>query len=336
MDSSLGAAAGARGGIAGRAARVSARAAFFLLAPLLLAALLASCRSAPAAPQVPAGAATIPLEPGGFAYVLIDVERARPIIGHLEFMGMDASDRQFRQMLDSTRWAIAAVYMPREGEPEGTRIRLAAQGNFPSGRASMGMNFSRHWRGQRSATTGDRFWYSSAALMSMAISSREAHVSTSLRNEPVDPFYVGEGTEIPEGFNEFREGAIISTWLDSPGEFINDRLAEMHIPLEIPAEQLFMSIFQHEPQGGEQMYTAHLTIQMPGEAQAAGFATVLSFARLLFAPPPPAEGGGDMAAALLSILFNNPTTAEGRNLHIRTGAMTAREVSELFGMFIIM
>jgi len=313
---------------------------------LFLFLLLSSCRSAPPVmPGMEDDAVFVPMEPGGFVYVFVDVENSRAILGNLSFRGMDANDRNFRRILDSTHSAIAAVFMPGYGEPAGTRLRLAAHGRYPSGRARMAFRCSRHWRGRRSAATGDRYWFSPEGMISITVSRREALVSTSLRDASVDPFYVGSGTPIPEGFNEFRRGAILSTWIENPGAFINQRLAEMHIPLEIPAEQFFASLFpvrdEQNPDGNpsaanEPHYMLHLRIQVASEIQASGFAMVLAFARNMFVPAPDSyePPGGNMAAVLTAILFANPTVAEGRYLHIRTDAMSAGEIALLLSRFL--
>ena len=310
-----------------------------LPALFLLAMMLLSCRTAP--PMIPMQneAVFIPMEPGGFAYVFIDVEGARPILDNLSFRGLDTNDRQFRRILDSTQSAMAAIFMPRYGEPAGTRFRLVAQGRYPSGRARMAMRCSRHWRGHRSAVSRNRFWYSAAGMLSIAMSRNEALVSSSLYNVPADPFYTGPGTRIPDGFDEFRRGAVISCWLNEPGTFINQRLSDMHIPLEIPAEQFFVSLFPAPPAQtlagnpnptGEIHYVAHIRIQVESDVQARGFATILTLARTLFAP---AEDG-TIATALASILFANPTVAYDRYLLIKTNAMSAGEISLLFSMFL--
>jgi len=326
-----------------------ARPSFALPSPLpplvfLLLMLLASCRTAPPLmPRVEEEEVFIPMEPGGVAYIFIDVENSRHILDGLSFRGLDTGDRQFRRILDSTGSAMAAVYASGEGEPAGTRFRLAAQGRYPSGRARMAMRCSRHWRGRRSQTSGGRYWYSTEAMISIAMGRNAAFVSTSLCGAPVDPFYSGPGTLVPEGFDRFRAGAIVSSWMDNPGAFINQRLADMHIPLEIPAEQLFVILFPvprkpspEENPAGAQGYAAHVRVRVASELQARGFATVLALARALFSPPPAGDppAGGSAATAIAAILFANPTVAEGRYLHIRTDPMEASEISLLIGSFL--
>ncbi|MCL2600763.1 MAG: hypothetical protein FWD88_06245 [Treponema sp.] len=290
--------------------------------------LLLSCRTAPPVmPNMDGEVFFIPLEPGGLIYIFIDTEGARPILDNLSFRGMDTDDRQFRRILDSTSHAMAAVY----SEPAGSRIRLVAQGRYPSGRARMAMRSSRHWRGHRSQAAGVRYWHSAAGMISVTMSRSEALLSTSICDAPVDPFYAGPGTRMPEGFDAFRRGTVISCWIENPGMFINQRLGEMHIPFEIPAEQFFIGLFPVSGTPGPN-YEVYLRIQVANENQARGFASLLALARAMFTPP--ANMGSNIAAVLMSILLANPTVAEGRYLHIRTSAMNADEVSLLFSQLL--
>ena len=311
-------------------------AAVFRLLPalFLLSVFFASCRTAPPPAHLRDDATSIPLEPGGFAYILIDVVNARPILEHMTFMGMDTTDRNFRLILDSTSTALAAVYEVPGAGPGGTRFRLAAYGQFPSGRARMSMRFSRHWRGQRSPSAGDRYWHSRNGAMSIAISRNEALIATSLDSISVDPFFSGPGTPIPEGFSEFSSGAIISCWIENPSEFIGQRMREMNLPLEIPAEEFFISVFPAVVEGlpDEPRYSAILRIQVANAATATGLSFALSMARLFFVPPPPGEGDS-MAAVMMSILFSNPAVAEGRYLSVRTDPMSAEEIAVIFSQF---
>ena len=276
------------------------------------------------------------IEPGGIVYVLVDFDRARPVLGLLSFRGVDSGDRQFRRMIDSTGFATAALYQWRSEEGyTGTRFRLVAGGRYPAGWARLAMRCGRAWRGTRSPY--GRFWSSDEGMISLGISRREAHVSSFLHREPVDPFYSGGGTEVPAGFTAFSPGAAVALWLENPGTFLNERLTEMRIPLEIPAEQLFAGLFPvpYVPAGngagitGGPFYELHLRITVASEMQAAGFATVITMARAFLAPAPEETG----AAALVSILFANPASADGRNINLRSAPLSASEVAALINGF---
>jgi len=273
------------------------------------------------------------MEPNGLVYAMVDVAGARPILENMNIRGLDSGDKQFRRMLESTTSAIAAVYpvVNAEGEPAGSRFRLAASGRYPSGWARLALNGGKEWKGTKSAASGERFWSSASAMISVAISRREARLSGFMNGEPVDPFHSGAAAEVPEGFSGFAFGAAVSCWLGEPGTFINQRLAEMLIPIEIPADQVFAGIFPvPHSQSREPQYELHLRLRVSSEIQANGFARVITTARAFFAPPPD-DGSG--AGALASLLFANPIVAEGRHLNIRTEAMGAAEVATLLGMF---
>jgi len=264
---------------------------------------------------------------------MVDVAGAGPILESLRIRGLDSGDKQFRRMLESTNSAIAAVYpvVDAEGDPAGSRFRLVATGRYPSGWAKFAMRSGRGWKGMKSAASREKFWNSASAMISVAISRREVRLSSFMNGEPVDPFHSGAATEIPEGFSGFASGAAVSCWLGDPADFINQRLAEMLIPIEIPADRIFAGIFPvPHSQSQETQYELHLRIGVSSEIQATGLARVITTARAFFAPPPDA---GSTAGAFASLLFANPIVAEGRHLNIRTEAMGAAEVATLLGMF---
>jgi hypothetical protein len=116
----------------------------------------------------------------------------------------------------------------------------------------------------------------------------------------------------------------------------------MNLPLQIPAEQLFVSLFPVPPdeeavsaEDGSASYEAHLRIKTPSPSQARGLVTIFSMARLFASN---AAGAGDMAAppyvaALLPILFAHPPVQDGAFLNIRTAAMDAEAIALLFSLF---
>jgi len=292
-----------------------------------LFSLLLSCQSAPKTPDIfPDDAKYLPLEPGARAYIVTDVPNAQPILTNLNFVN-NINNEQFQQMVDRTRFIAAAVY-----QAENLRsYRLAAWGDYPSSRAKMALGASKDWKKQRSPITGDNYWYSAQGAYAVALSTGRAFVSAAVGNTPdtppvpIDPFSAAPGTAIPEGFNEFRRGAVFSCWIDNPGPGINQKLMEMGIPLEIPAQQLFVSLFSVD----EQRYEARLKIQVAGETQARALATLFSLARgfLSFSAP------SDSSAILGSILFANPPVQDGNALNITTAPLSVKDISLLFTMF---
>jgi hypothetical protein len=274
----------------------------------------------------PDDAGFFPLEPGARSYMVIDVQNARPILNQLSFI--NTNDEQFQQMLDQTRFAAAAVY-----QSEHLRgYRLAAWGSYPASRAKIALGASKGWKKQRSPIAGDDYWYSPEGGLSIALTAGRAFVAAAAGNVsdispyiPTDPFSAAPGTAIPEGFNEFRKGAVLACWIDNPGPAKKQKLMEMGIPLELPAEQLFVSLFPAD----EQRYEARLKIQVAGANQARGLAMVFALARGFLSP----SAASDSSATLGSILFANPPVQDGNALIITSAPLTAGEVSLLFTMF---
>ena len=284
-----------------------------------------SCQTAPSAPEAPLGdSGFIPLEPGGYVYMIADQD-ASPIIRHLGFWG---DDRQIQQMVDLTQFAVAAVYRQPAGEAGSSvnRYRLAAWGDYPVSRAKMALGASKDWKKQRSAVSGDQYWHSAEAGISVAITPGRALVSTAAGNQDssADPFSALPGTAIPEGFNVFRREAVFSCWLDNPALVINQRLEEMGIPIELPAERLFIGLCPAD----EERYQARLRMQFSSAAQAKALATIFTFARNFL---PSADSGNVPPLAL--ILFANPPVPDGNNLDITSAPLSAGEISLLFRLF---
>jgi hypothetical protein len=297
---------------------------FFLLFSL-------SCKTVPKTPDFMfEETAVIPLEPGAFAYILTDVQNTKPFL--------DVHDKYLQQIVDATHYAAAAFYLPNETR----RYHLAAWGNYPSSRAKMALGANKDWKKQRSAQTGAEYWHSETEQLSVAVASNQVFVSAARAKEPIDPFPIGAETALPEGFNEFRRGAVFSFWLDNPSSFIGQRLAEMGIPIEIPAEQVFFGIFpisgQTDSAAGQQ-YESVLKMQFPSDTLASGQATLISLARGLFsllADPPDVnqgEGISGIFTTLVSLLFSNPPVQEGKNLIIKTNALDSDNISLLFKSF---
>jgi len=286
---------------------------------ILLAIALLSCQTAPKAPDVFFDG-RLPLEPGGYVYVLAEKD-AMPILK--QFMLSDINSAQVQMMIELTRFAAAAVYVTPDEETGKltSRYRLAAWGSYPASRAKMGLGSSKEWTKQRSAVSGADYWYSPQRGLSVAITGKMALVATAAPNGGQrDPYSAAPGTAEPEGFAAFREGSILSCWLTDPGPAINKKITEMGIPLEIPAEQVFVSLF---PADG-QRYIAHLQIQLPGASQARALTTMFALVRNFI--PPQSE---------LGILFANPPVQDGGNLRITTAPLSDREIALLLKMFSI-
>jgi hypothetical protein len=302
---------------------------------LLLLFLFLSCQTAPKTPDVfPDDAAYIPLNSGASAYIAADIQNARFILNDLDFININ--DEQFQQMLDQTQFAVAGIYAPQGAR----RYQLTAWGSYPASKAKIALGASKGWKKQRSQIAGDDYWYSAKEGLSIAITAGRAFVSVASGNAPdipTDPFPVTPGTVIPEGFNQFREGSILSCWFADPGPAINQKLMEMGLPLEIPAQQLFVSLFPEDEENPaekrtaeNQRYVAHLQIQVAEETQARALTMMFALVRNFI----PLQADANNPATLLPlILFANPPAQDGNNLRITAAPLSAQEIALLLKFF---
>jgi len=299
----------------------------------LLALLVAACAGGPVFREERDGVRYIPMEPGGTAYIFVDIGEARPIINLLSFRGMDTGDRQLQQILDITDSAVAGIYAEeREGiRPGRTRFRVLTRGNYPSGLAGLAFGASRGWEERRSGAVRGRqgrYWHSPEAFISVAIASKQAAISSSLPDLQVDPLYVGGGTRIPEGFEAFRSKGVFSAWVENPREFLAQRLREMNLgTIQIPAEDLFLNISPVQAgDGGEVRYVAHMQIRVANSLLARNLQVALFVSRNLLAS---AARGHALGAFIATTILANPATANGSHLHIRTNPMSVEDISRL-------
>ena len=292
---------------------------------LILFALL-SCQTAPRMPDISLDSGYLPLESGGYVYLLAEKE-ALPVLQQLMFNDID--NKQLQQMIDVTQLAAAAVYITPNAAAgaQASRYRLAAWGSYPSSRAKMALNSSKEWKKRRSAVSGSDYWHSPQYGLSITLTGGAALVATAAGNEePPDPFFPAPGTALPEGFIDFHNGSILSCWLNDPGPVINQKIREMGIPLEIPAQQFFFSLFP----ANDQQYTVDLQIQIASENQARALTIMFTLARNFI---PPQTDTSSPTALLQSILFANPPVLDGSNLKITSSPLNVSEITLLLKMF---
>jgi hypothetical protein len=298
------------------------------------------CQTPPVIQELsPEATGVIPLEPGGLAYVFVDTKKAAPILEYINIEGLDK--KSFQQILDMTNFAAAAVY-PRES---GKRFRLAALGGYPVSNLKLALGMNRDWKKYRAPVTKAEYWYSSKMQLSVAFNPRQAFLlSTELDSAAdqegnlrpsvsvEDPFNT-QSTEVPDGFGEFVRGAVISGWHERPGEVITQKLHETGIPLEIPAERLFISLFQAEGQTDEILYEARVRIQVQNALLARMIASFLAIARNSVSPNTNGFTDANDPALLAAVLFANTPVTDGNNIEIKTGTLNGREIALLFELF---
>ena len=318
----------------------------------LFSFLFLSCQSAPTPPDALIDkTGFVPLGQGASVYIFADAKKAGPILESLNINGINGLDnKQFRQMLDRTQFVMAAVY-PSASSPAQTqtqRLQLAAWGNYPVSGAGMAMTFSKDWKKVRSPE-GKNYWYSEKNGVSLALEAKQAFVVIG-GNSPAYPVSAAPGATVPEGFTAFRNAssalgkdAVISCWIENPAASFNQFLRKMEIPIELPAEKFFVSIIPLNvtpSQENARQYEALLQIQVATATQARGLAAVISLARNFISTDAAdinAVGGNanNISALMVSLLFANPPVQDGNNINIKTGLLSAGEISLLFNLFSI-
>jgi len=290
--------------------------------------LLISCSTPPkVAEQNPLESGIMPLDKGAAAYALVDIERARPILDGISYIPLN--DKNMKQMLDRTKSAALAVFSPTANDDR--RFQLVSWGSYPASGSSIAFGSNKNWEKQKSASKKYDYWHSQRSQMSVAITPSRAFVLVAMTKIPHEPVASSEGVKFPDGFAEFTKNAVFSCWLSDPGLAINQKIRQMGIPLEIPAEQLFVCLFPADSQ-----YEAHVKITLPTATQARTIVSFLSIARA-FMPPPAAQqsdgGVRDSTAMMSYLLFSNPVVQEGASLTLKTPPLSVQDISLLFSMF---
>jgi hypothetical protein len=263
------------------------------------------------------------LDGGGMAYFAVDVPAARPILELAEFEG--TSGKQMADILGMTDTAVGAVYAPPAKEPayagEARRFLLAAWGKYPSGRAGFAFSVSSGWK-QLKSQTGKRYWYSQKEELAVVLEARSALVSNA------DPYPRSGDVIIPGSFRQFREGAVLAGWLNSPSVPLNRFIAQLNIPIQISAELLVFAVYpatgeRIEGEEEKRLYSAAVRLETQSSSQAKGLAAMFSMLRLFAGGLPPA------VAALLA----NPPAVDEAALILKTGTLEPEAIALLFNMF---
>ncbi|GHV88913.1 hypothetical protein AGMMS50267_12730 [Spirochaetia bacterium] len=204
--------------------------AFFAAAIIL--GVFASCASAPqrGVDYTDASREFGVLDGGALAYFFVDVPAARPILDQVSLGG--TSGKQAAQILDRTKTAVGAIY-PAES---GRRYLLSAQGRYPRSGANLALGMNASWKKQRSGG-GLKYWHSDGYGISLRIEPRHALVSDG------ELFAPPGRVTVPEAFWEMREGAVMAGWLGDAAALINQLLAGMEIPVQVPADNLIFAVF---------------------------------------------------------------------------------------------
>ncbi|MDR2246865.1 MAG: hypothetical protein LBE17_09430 [Treponema sp.] len=286
--------------------------------------LLASCAAVPesVARFEDAGDALAFLDPGGLVYLTLDAPQSRPILDRVSLGGITGN--QLAQALDMTDTAAAAFYPPEDGRG----FLLAARGRYPSSRLRFSLGLSAAWKKKRSGT-GGRYWRSEKDGLSVYVDPRYVLISGG------DPFPQTGGVAAPDCFGEFSEGAVLAGWVSDAESLMGRFLADMAIPLWIPADLLVFGVY---PAGGDAAnpgpFFAKLRMELPSPSHAGALMAMLAMARPYFVNPDLPEAGGlPPGLPLASLLFANAPIQDGSSLILRTDPMDAEKIALLFTAF---
>jgi hypothetical protein len=280
---------------------------------LLLIFLLISCHTTPiTSDTIFEKMEYVPLDNNGFAYIFTNVKEARPILDILPVPQL--KNWQANLILENTEMAAAALFTSESGR----RFQVAGWGNYPSLRARVALFFNTTWKKQR-ATSGT-YWSSAAQKMSVVINPKQVFAVAWL-NDHINPV-PALGVKMPEGFNQFMRGAALSCWMESPALILNQILLKEGIPVNLPAEQLFLNL---NPKGANQ-YEVLFRLKFENAAQARTIAGVLALAGAFSA---------NQKSLMSSLFFANPPVLNGRNIDIRTALLSDKEITLLLKMFLL-
>jgi hypothetical protein len=261
------------------------------------------------------------------AYFAVDVPGARPILDLAQFEG--TGGKQAAEILDMTDTAVAAVYAAENGggasagtkeaeAPSARRYLIAARGKYPAGRAGFAFTFSSAWKKLKSPA-GGRYWYSRREAVAIALEARSALVSNA------DPYPRSAAVEVPGSFPQFRDNAVLAGWFHSPSVPLNRFMAQLNIPIQIPADMLIFAVYPAEGEEEKRLYTARVRLETQSPSQAKALASMFSLVRLFAA-------GADLPPAIAALLAN-PPEADGAALIFSTGALEPEAIALLFSMF---
>jgi len=287
---------------------------------LLIFVILTSCQSAPRVPDVFTESANhAPLNTGASVYIFADVKKARPIIDMLPIN--ELQDKQTAQMLDRTDFFTAALFPAASGK----RFQLTAWGNYPNSQANFAFSIDKNWQ-KHNNDTGLSFWHSSANGLSIAMTSKQAFVVSSLNETITDPFPAIPGVEIPDGFGIFRHGnsnfplSPLALWINNPGPAVTRLFNEIGIPVRSAVHEVFICFLPEDSR-----YKARIMLRMENASHARGMASIINIAGGLL------NNGSEIPVA--SIFLANPVIQDGRDLFFLSAPLGENELTLLFMMF---
>jgi len=287
---------------------------------LVLCTLFLACRTAPKTLD-PFTEPLIPLESGAFAYALVDVKASRPVLDLLTIQGI--GDKEKGLILDKMDLMAAALYRPGSER----RFQIAAWGDVrPSqGRFIFGANKS--WKKMKCSLKHE-YWYSPENKMSVALDMRQAYVVQA--DSDIAPCTHSAGTQVPNDFMAFSRGSVMSCWITEAASFVNSMFDDLGIPLNIPAELIFLSVLPANEKNSEGLettgsYEMLVRIQTPSATQARSLVRIISMARVL---------SNNFSAAgnlkpVLEFLLSNELVQDDKYINIKTRVINTQGIALL-------
>jgi hypothetical protein len=267
----------------------------------------------------------VPLDRGALAYVFTNVKEARSILDIIpvgEFRTWQAV-----LILDNTNTAAAALF-PKE---TGKRFQIAGWGNYPSIRGSVALFISRSWKRHRSDK--GTYWASNSDKLSIALGSRQVHAAF-WHGIPGNPVPSLPGVEIPDEFYRFRRrtgsDAPLSCWMINPGQLLSHILNSEGIPLNLPAQRLFINLSPAAQSEPEDKFEVSIRLHFEDSDQAQFAAENMAIAQ-----EQAQEAYSKANPILMSLFFGNPVIQHGRSIDIVSALLNMDEVALLLKLFLL-
>jgi hypothetical protein len=276
---------------------------FFISIFLILSA--ASCAVTPKYFE-PLSETGIHLEEGASVYLLANVKEAKPLLEALPIN--ELQNKQTKMIIDKTEF-LGAAFFP-------DRFQISTLGKYPVSTAKFAFTTSPQWKKQKSE--GGDYWYSNPQKMSISLNQKQVFASSWI-NEPKNPITRSVTVDFPKGFNETR--GCVSLWLTNSAAMIKKQFDEMALPLNAPVEMLIVNLYP----AGNKYYECMINMQFPTNSHAKGFFSLLNLARNYIAVP---------NSLFTAILFSSSPALDGRNIIVRTDALTTNETAALVKMFL--
>ena len=255
---------------------------------------------------------TLPLENDGVIYIIADVKKAKSIIDILPIRGL--KNWQTVLVTETTHTAAAAFF----NIDSGREYQVTASGNYPRLPAAIVLFFHWQWKSHRTGT--ENYWFSDRSRLSISIESNQVSM-ISWREHRVNPVSETNSTILPSTFINFGRGAPLSCWMKAPDILLNKMLENEEIPVMIPAEELFFSLYVTRDNKIEIKFMIRFESISLAQETAANLASRTAHRR------------NETDSVLSSLFFANPPVQNGIYVNLVSAPLTNEDALELIGVF---